>query len=151
MLLNSNGGNDLLFSDRISALFFLFETKNMRQRGRQVIIGLRTQQRQSLNSMYLVSGWLLRAQSYLAPTPLSCHILVYPTFGFPWDYPVNEKIPNSTWANFKGFPRTDSLTSPLKDAKKNVLLKVGLSTPTREISAASGTGTLDLLIHSPVL
>ena len=94
----------------------------MRQRGRQVIIGLRTQQRQSLDSMYLVSGWLLRAQSYLAPTPLSCHILVYPTFGFPWDYLVNEEISNSTWANFKRFPRTDGLTSPPIDTKENLLL-----------------------------
>ena len=41
---------------------------------------------------------------------------------FTWDDPVNEEIPNSTWANFKGFPGTDGLTSPPKDAKENLLL-----------------------------
>ena len=39
-----------------------------------------------------------------------------------WDDPVNEEIPNSTQANFKGFPGTDDLTSPPKDAKENLLL-----------------------------
>ena len=29
-------------------------------------------------------------------------------YGFTWDDPVNEEIPNSTQANFKGFPGTDS-------------------------------------------
>ena len=38
---------------------------------------------------------------------------------FTWDDPVNEEIPNSTWANFPG---TDGLTSPPKDAKENLLL-----------------------------
>ena len=36
--------------------------------------------------------------------------------------PVNEEIPNSTYANFKGFPGTDGLMSPPKDAKENLLL-----------------------------
>ena len=31
---------------------------------------------------------------------------------FPWDDPVNEDIPNSTQANFKGFPGTDQLNVP---------------------------------------
>ena len=39
-----------------------------------------------------------------------------------WDDPVNEEIPNSTQANFKGLPGTDGLTSPLKDTKENLLL-----------------------------
>ena len=38
-----------------------------------------------------------------------------------WDDPVNKEIPNSTYANFKGFPRTNGLTSPPKDAKENLL------------------------------
>ena len=38
-----------------------------------------------------------------------------------WDDPVNEEIPNSTYANFKGFPGTNGLTSPPKDAKENLL------------------------------
>ena len=29
---------------------------------------------------------------------------------------------NSMWANMKGFPGTDGLTSPPKDAKENLLL-----------------------------
>ena len=33
-------------------------------------------------------------------------------YGFTWDDPVNEETPNSTQANFKGFPGTDGLTSP---------------------------------------
>ena len=39
-----------------------------------------------------------------------------------WDDPVNKVIPKSTQANFKGLPRTDCLTSPLKDTKENLLL-----------------------------
>ena len=62
-------------------LFFLFETQNTRQRliGRQVILGLRTQQKQSLNSMYIVSGWILCAQSYsFTEHPLPTQLLVFP-------------------------------------------------------------------------
>ena len=37
-------------------------------------------------------------------------------------YPANKETPNSTLANFKGFPGTDSLMSPPKDTKVNLLL-----------------------------
>ena len=43
-------------------------------------------------------------------------------YGFTWDDPVNEEIPNNTQANFKGFPGTDGLRPPPKDAKENLLL-----------------------------
>ena len=39
--------------------------------------------------------------------------------------PANEETPNSTQANFKGFPGTDSLMSPPKDMK--VLYHLGLN------------------------
>ena len=52
--------------------------------------------------------------------------------------PANKEIPNSTYANFKGFPGTDNLTSPPKDAKENLLIffffEVGLSAPRREVN-----------------
>ena len=37
-----------------------------------------------------------------------------------WDDPVNKETPNSTYANFKEFPRTNGLISP-KDTKENLL------------------------------
>ena len=44
--------------------------------------------------------------------------------GYGYHLPVNEEIPNSTWANFKGFPKTTGLMSPPKDAKENHLLNL---------------------------
>ena len=43
-------------------------------------------------------------------------------YWFTWNDPANEETPNSTQANFKGFPRTDGLMSPPKDTKVNLLL-----------------------------
>ena len=42
---------------------------------------------------------------------------------FTWNDPVNKEISNSMWANLKGFPGTNDLMPPLKDAKENLLLR----------------------------
>ena len=49
------------------------------------------------------------------------YIYIY-IYWFTGNDPANKETPNSTWANFKGFPGTHGLMSPPKDTKVNLLL-----------------------------
>ena len=62
--------------------------------------------------------------------------------------PANKETPNSTQAYFKGFPGTDSLMSPPKDTRVNLILNfygVGLSALGREINLCCKFTTTQLL------
>ena len=68
---------------------------------------------------------------------------------FTWDDPVNKEISRlilrGSWDQQLNIP------SDLKDTKENLLLNFRGKRGTIYISAAYGTGTLDLSIHSPML
>ena len=62
------------------------------------------------------------ATFFLRGDELKQEIYLLYLYDLPGMTQLTSKNPDSTQANFKGFPGTNGLASPLKDAKENLLL-----------------------------